>query len=262
MPRGTRARKVRRLKLEGKNAIVTGSTKGIGYGFANALAREGANVAVVSRNGDDCERVAGELAQKYGVKAIACPADLTHIEQIECLVEVALGSFGKLDILVNNAGSAITKRAEEITERDWDRVLGLDLKAVFFCAQAAGKAMIEQKSGKIINIASMLGLVADKQVLPYCVAKGGVLQMTRALALEWAKHNIQVNAICPGYVVTPMNEAELNDERIGGRILKKVPMRRFGRVEDMTEACVFLASEGSGYMTGQQIVIDGGWISE
>lgn len=250
------------MGLSEKVAIVTGSTKGIGNGFANALAKEGTNIVVVSRNQEDCDKVAAHLAKTYGVETLACAADVTDKNRIDALVRNALDRFGRIDILVNNAGSAITKRAEEITEEDWDRVLNVDLKAVFFTAQAVGRTMINQKSGKIINIASILGLVADKEVLPYCVAKGGVLQMTRALALEWAKHNIQVNAICPGYVITPMNESDLNNEKISGHILKKIAMRRFGQVEDMVSACVFLASEGSNYMTGQSIVIDGGWTCE
>lgn len=250
------------MQLIGKTAIVTGSTKGIGRGLAEALASEGANIVVVSRNQADCEAVAAELDAAHGVETLAHSADVTDMAKIEGLTAAVKSRFGRIDILVNNAGSAITKRAEEITEADWDRVLNVDLKAVFFLAQAVGRVMIEQKAGKIINIASILGLVADKQVLPYCVAKGGVLQMTRALALEWARHNIQVNAICPGYVITPMNEADLSNEKISGHILKKIAMRRFGKVEDMTAACVLLASNASDYMTGQQIVIDGGWTCE
>ena len=250
------------MPLKDKVAIVTGSTKGIGYGLAKALAAEGADVVVVSRSQADCDRVAAELGRDYGVKTLACAADVTDIGRIEALVQKTMAAFGRIDILVNNAGSAITKKAEDITEAEWDRVLNVDLKGVFFCAQAVGRVMIGQKSGKIINVASIFGLVGDKQVLPYCVAKGGVVQMTRALGLEWAKHNIQVNALCPGYVVTPMNEQDLKKEKVSSHILGKVAMRRYGEVEDMTGACVFLASQGSDYMTGQTMVIDGGWTCE
>jgi len=248
--------------LQGKTAIVTGSTKGIGNGLAKAIAGEGANIVVVSRSEADCIHVAEDLTAAYGVKTLACATDVTKLEQIEGMISKTVAHFGRIDILVNNAGSTITKRAEDLTEADWDRVLDVDLKGVFFCAQVAGKVMIGQKSGKIINIASIFGLVGEKQILPYCVAKGGVVQMTRALALEWARYNIQVNALCPGYVVTPMNEADLLNERISGHILKKVAMRRYGNVEDMTAACVFLASGGSNYMTGQALTIDGGWTCE
>lgn len=250
------------MKLQGKTAVVTGATKGIGRGFAGALAAEGANIVVASRTRVDCESTARELEKQHGVRALACPTDVTDLAAITALMESARAHFGAVDILVNNAGSAITKRAEEITEADWDRVLDLDLKGVFFCAQAAGRVMMEQKSGKIINIASIMGLVGDKQILPYCVAKGGVMQMTRALALEWARHNIQVNAICPGYVVTEMNRADLETEKVADHILKKIAMRRYGQVDDMAAACVYLASQDSDYMTGASMVIDGGWTCE
>lgn len=248
--------------IKGKIAVITGSTKGIGRGFAEAFAAAGANLVVVSRTVADCDRVGKELADKYGVKTVSCPSDVTKMADIENMVKKTMDAFGRIDVLINNAGSAITKKAEALTEADWDRVVNLDLKSVFFCAQAVGKVMIEQKRGKIINIASILGIVADKQVLPYCVAKGGVLQMTKALALEWARHNIQVNAICPGYIKTEMNRADLETEKIGNHLLGKIAMRRFGEVEDIADAAIYLASEGSDYMTGQQIVIDGGWCAE
>ena len=247
--------------LQGKNAIVTGSTKGIGKAIANALAGAGANVVIVSRHQDDCDRVACELAEKYGVRSLAHAADLTRKAEIDSLVEAAVEEFGRIDILVNNAGSAVTKKAEDLTEDEFDRVLNLDLRAVFFCAQAVGKVMIgqENQGGVIINIASALGMIADKRVLPYCVAKGGVLQMTRALALEWARYNIRVNAICPGYVKTEINEKELSDEKIAQTLLRRFAIRRFAQAEEITGAVIFLASDESSYMTGQPIVIDGGW---
>lgn len=247
--------------LSGKVAIVTGATKGIGYGLAMALARHGANIVVVSRNQADCERTAAEI-KGWGREALPVSTDVTNLAQIQNMVEKTIHHFGRVDILVNNAGTAITRKAEDITEDDWDRVLDVDLKGVFFCAQAVGKEMIKQKRGKIINIASILGLVGDRQVLPYCAAKGGVIQLTKALALEWARYDIQVNALCPGYVKTPMNEKELSQEKIYNHIIGKIPMRRIGEVPDMTGAAVFLASEASNYMTGQTLVIDGGWTAE
>ncbi|HHV72886.1 MAG TPA: glucose 1-dehydrogenase [Clostridia bacterium] len=249
------------MSLKDKVAIVTGSTKGIGKGIAFGLAQAGANVVVVSRHQNDCDRVAAEIAQ-LGVETLPVAADVTKMKDIENLVNSTLARFGRIDILVNNAGTALTKKAEEITEEDWDRVLDVDLKGVFFCAQAVGKQMIKQKRGKIINIGSILGTVADRQVLPYCVSKGGVAQMTKALALEWAKYNIQVNSLCPGYVITPMNEADLRNEKIASHILRKIPVRRLGEVEDMVGAAIFLASEASNYMTGQSIFVDGGWTAE
>lgn len=247
--------------LKNKVAIVTGSTKGIGRGIVEGLAKAGADVVIVSRNQDDCNQVA-EKIKEFGHDALPVATDVTNLNAIEELVKKVTEYYGKIDILVNNAGSAITKKAEDLTEADWDRVLNVDLKGVFFCAQAVGRQMISQKQGKIINLASILGLVGDRQVLPYCVSKGGVIQMTKALALEWAKHNIQVNALCPGYVITPMNEADLNNEKIHNHIIKKIPMRRLGEIGDMVGAAVFMASNASDYMTGQTLVVDGGWTAE
>ncbi len=251
-----------KINVEGKVCVITGSTKGIGKAIAEALAENGGKVVICSRKQNECDAVAAEIAAKYGVEAVGISADITKQEAIDNLFNSVMEKFGRVDVLVNNAGSAITKRAEELTQEDFDHVLALDLRAVFFCSQAAGKIMIKQKSGKIISIASVLGVVADKQVLPYCVAKGGVLQMTRALALEWAKHNIQVNAICPGYVITELNRKELTDEKIGGGLLRKTAMRRFGEVEEIAGAAVYLASDASSYTTGEPIIVDGGWCAE
>jgi NAD(P)-dependent dehydrogenase (short-subunit alcohol dehydrogenase family) len=249
------------FNLDGKIALVTGSTKGIGYGIAMGLANAGADLIIVSRHQDDCDRVAGEIRDKL-CDAVGIATDITKRDQIESLITNAVAKFGRIDILVNNAGTALTKKAEELAEEDFDRVVNLDQRAVFFMSQAVGRLMIKQGGGNIINIASILGLVGDRQVLPYCVAKGGVIQMTRALALEWAKYNIRVNALCPGYVITPMNEADLKNEKIYNHIIKNIPMRRLGRVEDIAGAALYLASDASSYMTGQSLVIDGGWTAQ
>ncbi len=249
------------MTLHGRVALITGSTKGIGYGLAHGLARAGANVVIASRNQQDCARVANEI-RTTGRQATAFAADVTKSEQVKRLVEHAVQEYGRIDILVNNAGTAVTARAEDITEVDFDRVTGVNMRAVFFVAQVVGKQMIRQGGGVIINVASILGLVGEKQVLPYCVSKGGVIQMTKALALEWAKYNIRVNALCPGYIITPMNEADLKIDRIYNHIVSKIPMRRLGQIEDLVGAVVFMASDAAGYMTGQSLVIDGGWTAQ
>ncbi|MFX4262231.1 SDR family NAD(P)-dependent oxidoreductase [Pelotomaculum propionicicum] len=249
------------FSLEGKVALVTGSTKGIGYGIAMGLANAGADLVIVSRHQADCDRVAEEVRSRL-CDAIGIATDITKKDQLEALITKTIAQYGRIDILVNNAGTAITKKAEDLTEEDFDRVVNLDQRAVFTMSHAVGKVMIKQGGGKIINIASILGLVGDRQVLPYCVAKGGVIQMTKALALEWAKYNIRVNAICPGYVITPMNEADLKNEKIYNHIIKSIPMRRLGQVEDISGAAVYLASDASNYMTGQHLVIDGGWTAQ
>jgi len=248
--------------LEGKTAVITGSTKGLGRGIAEAFAKSGASIAIVSRSQADCDSVAAEISEKYGAEAYGIAADLTKGADIARLTGQATEALGRVDILVNNAGSAVAKNAEDLNEEDWDSVLDLDLKAVFFTSQAFGKLMIERRSGRIINVASMLGLVADKRLVPYCVAKGGVIQLTKALALEWAQYNIRVNAICPGYVVTDMNRKSMESEHFRNYLLGKTPMNRFGEVDEVAGTAVFLASETADYMTGQYIVLDGGWTAQ
>jgi NAD(P)-dependent dehydrogenase (short-subunit alcohol dehydrogenase family) len=248
--------------LSGKVALVTGSTKGIGRGLALGLARQGADLVVTSRNQRDCEAAAEDI-RACGRAVVARSCDVTDHQSVQDLAAAVLAEFGRIDILVNNAGTAVTKPAEDLTEEDWDRVTDVDLKGVFLCCSVFGRHMIAQRAGKIINIASVLGLVGGKQLLPYCAAKGGVVQMTRALALEWAKYNIQVNALCPGYVKTPMNEAAImGSEKVYNHIIAKTPMRRLGEVEELIGPLVFLASDASSYMTGQTLVVDGGWTAE
>ena len=244
--------------LQGLTAVITGSSKGIGRGIAEAYAKEGADVVIVSRNQGDCQKVAQELAEKYKVKTLAQAADITKMEQIENLAGRAMAAMGRIDIIVNNAGNAVTKSSEDLTEEDWDSVLNLDLKSVFFCSQILSRDMRQRGRGKIINIASNLALIADKRVLAYCVAKGGVLQLTRVLGLEWAKYTIQVNALCPGYILTDINAQVLNDPHVGPKLLARIPMGRVGKMEEVTGAAVFLASGASDYMTGQYMIIDGG----
>lgn len=247
--------------LTGKTAIVTGATKGLGYSIAMALAECGADIVVVSRNDGDCKRVAEEIKNK-GRKSLAHACDVTKKSMIEELVSETIDIFGKIDILINNAGVAVTKPALDLTEDDWDRVINTNLKGVFLATQTVGKRMIEQKNGRIINIASIFGLVGDKNILPYLCSKGGVVQMTRGLALEWAKYNILVNAIAPGYVVTPINEKVLREEKVQNYLLGKTPLRRFGTPEEIAGAAVFLASDEAGYLTGSILSVDGGWTAQ
>jgi gluconate 5-dehydrogenase len=253
---------VDRFDLSNKVAVVTGSSRGIGRGLALGLAERGADLVITSRKQADCEATA-EAVRVLGRRALVRCSDVTDLRSIEELATAAEAEFGRVDILVNNAGTAFMKSAEELTEEDWDRVMDVDLKGVFLCSITFGKRMIAQGSGKIINVASILGLVGDRQLLPYCVAKGGVVQMTRALAIEWAKYNIQVNALCPGYVMTAMNERTLTtNQSVYDHIIGKTPMRRLGQVDELVGAAVFLASDASSYMTGQTLVVDGGWTAE
>ena len=247
--------------LQGQVAVVTGSTRGIGRGIAECLGKAGASVVIVGRSREACERVAADLTA-MGITALAAWADVTKVEEVEHLMQKTEDAFGRIDILVNNAGGALTHKAEDITEEEWDQVLDLDLKSVFFCSQLAGRRMIRQQRGKIINTASIMGQVGQKLTLTYCAAKSGVVGLTRALALEWARHNIQVNALCPGFVLTSINEEAMKDEKIFNATLRKIPAGRLGQVSDMVGAVLFLASEASDYMTGQTLTVDGGWTAQ
>lgn len=245
--------------LSGKVALVTGSTKGIGYGLALGLANAGADIVVVSRSAEDCERVAGEI-RAMGRRAAAVPTDVTDYGQVQNMVKRAAEELGTIDILANNAGSAVTKRAEDLTLEDWDRVVNLDLRAAFVVAQAVGKVMMAKQYGRIINIVSVYGYGGAKLVLPYLAAKGGLAQVTNGLAMEWAKYNINVNAFVPGYIITPINKAEFDDKRVYDSVVRQIPMRRLGTVEEMIGGVVFLASDASNYVTGAVIAADGGWM--
>ena len=247
--------------LQGQVAVVTGSTRGIGRGIAECLGKAGASVVIVGRSREACKRVAADLTA-MGITALAAWADVTKVEEVEHLMQKTEDAFGRIDILVNNAGVALTHKAENITEEEWDQVLNLDLKSVFFCSQRAGRRMIQQQRGKIINTASIMGQVGQKLTLTYCAAKAGVVGVTRALALEWARHNIQVNALCPGFVLTSINEEAMKDEKIFNATLHKIPAGRLGQVSDMVGAVLFLASEASDYMTGQTLTVDGGWTAQ
>ena len=247
--------------LTGKVAIVTGSTRGIGRALALGLANAGADVAVVGRTVADCGKVAEEI-RALGRRALPVPTDITDQAAIQALVDTVVKEFGHIDILVNNAGSAVTKKAEDLTMEDWDYVVGVDLRSAFMVAQAVGRVMIQQKSGRIINTTSVYGHVGGKLVLPYLAAKGGLTQVTKGLALEWAKYNINVNALVPGYIRTPMNDAELQNEKVYNSIIRKIPIKRLGEVEDMIGAVVFMASDASNYMTGTSLAVDGGWLCE
>jgi len=246
------------LSLKEKVVMVTGATKGLGNGMARGLADAGASLIIVSRNQDDCEKVAAELSEQ-GRVALPVAADMRDLGSIDDLVQQVVEQFGKIDVLINNAGTALTKTPEDLTEEDWDQVVDLNLKGAFFAAQRVGKQMIRQKQGKIVNIASIFGLVGDGNILPYSASKGGLVLMTRSLALAWSRHNIKVNALAPGYIETEMNSSVLNQEKVHRHLMRNTPLKRLGKVEDLKGAVVFLSSPASDYMTGEVMVVDGGW---
>lgn len=245
------------MNLTGQVALVTGATKGLGYGIVMGLAQAGADIIVVSRTSADCEKVAKEL-EAMGRKALPIPADVSTVSGIEKLVSHAVKEVGKIDILVNNAGTGITRKAVEVTEEEWDATINLNLKGVFFLCQAVGKHMIENNNGSIINISSAAALKQDINLSPYYTSKAGVVQLSKVLALEWARHNLRVNCVCPGYVLTSLNEKEFSDARILERFVKTIPMRRLGIVGEIAGIVVYLASDASRYVTGAVFSADGG----
>ena len=250
--------KIPDFDLSGKVAIVTGGTKGLGLAITTTFALYGVKVVIASRTVADCERVSAEL-NEAGYDTFPYPTDVTSVESINKLVDATVEKYGKVDIMVNNAGSAVTKKAIDMTEEDWDHVMTLDLKACVFCAQAAAKKMIEQgNGGRIINIASMDGLIGAKLISSYCAAKGGLMNVTKALALEWGKYGITVNCICPGYFKTEINAYMFENEKWVAGICKQTALNRVCELEEITSAIVYLASDYSGYTTGTYILMDGG----
>jgi NAD(P)-dependent dehydrogenase (short-subunit alcohol dehydrogenase family) len=244
--------------LTGKVALVTGAGRGMGYHIALALAEYGSDVAVCSRTPAELEQIRDAI-RGMGRRALAVQADLTRIPEIHALVEKVVQEFGQIDILVNNAGINIPQWAVDVTEETWDRVLNINLKGLFFCAQAVGKVMIGQKSGKIINISSQAGTVAIPLRAAYCSSKGAVNHLTKLLALEWAPHHINVNAVSPTFIETPFSAPMFKDENFHRYVLDNILLGRIGKPSDVTGAVIYLASSASDLVTGHILLVDGGW---
>ena len=251
------------MQLKDKVAIVTGAIRGMGRTHVLALAKEGAKVVVSDISLEDCEKVVDEIKSSGG-QAIAVKCDVTKKQEIEKMVKETLDKFGKIDILVNNAGIAEFKAFLEMTEEEWDKTLDINLKGYFLCAQACAKEMVKQKSGAIVNIASVaMGQVGIgfPNIAHYCASKGGIVGMTEALAVELAPYNIRVNAVAPGLIETSMIDTVKEDPKGMEAMLARVPMHRVGKPEEVSELVLFLASDKSSYMTGSVVVIDGGWLA-
>ena len=243
-----------RFKLNGKKALVTGASQGIGRAIAEGLAEAGADVAVNYRSYEDGAVEAAERIKALGRECVIVKADVSARTEVESMVEQAMSKFGRIDILVNNAGINIKKIAEEMDEETWNRVLGVNLNGTYNCSTAVGKHMIKQKSGSIVNVTSIcsaLILRKDFQIA-YHSSKGGIVLFTKALAEEWAKYNIRVNAIAPGYTRTAMCPH-------GPHKMDTIPMNRMAEPDEMAGAAVFFASEAASYITGQELFIDGGY---
>lgn len=244
--------------LKGKVAVITGGTKGLGYGMAVTLAHYGADVVVASRTAEACARVADEL-QALGVRAMGIPCDVTDNAQVQLLIDTTVAELGGLDIMICNAGIGRTHPALEFSVDEWDDVMDVNLRAVFFCCQYAARVMKKQgRGGRIINISSAGGVVGAKGVASYCASKGGVINLTRALAMEWGRYGITVNAVCPGYVPTDINKEQLDNPKIRAAIENLTAFRRLGTVEEVAAPVLFLASDAASYITGHALLVDGG----
>lgn len=250
------------MELKGKTAIVTGSARGIGEGIALVLAREGANVVVNSRKAEDCEGVVQKIVSSGG-KAIAAGADVSKKADVTAMVAETLKQFGAIDILVNNAGIEGTPcLAKDLSEEQWDRVLGVNLKGVFLCCQAVIPQMMKQDKGRIVNIASTAGVrMTFFGSLDYTVSKHGVAGLNQHLAWELADSHITVNTVCPGGVLTPLMEAGTTPEYREMTIKRLIPLGRFCTIEEIGEAVSFLASDRAATITGQMLAVDGGLLT-
>ena len=248
------------MRLKGKVALITGSTRGMGKEFALGFAREGADVIINGRNLEKAAAVAKEI-ESHGVRSMAIGADVSSSQDVTRMVEEAIRHFGKIDVLVNNAGiNPFILEAEKIKEEGWDQTLNVNLKGVFLCCQAVGKKMIQQGGGNIINISSAAGILGEQGFLPYCVSKAGVMTLTRILAYEWSKYNIRINAIAPGFIAGGMNEPVLRKETLVSGLVQKVPLKRLAEAKEIVNVALFLASEDASYINGTTIVADGGMV--
>ncbi len=249
------------MKLKNKVAIITGSRRGIGLGIAEEMAKEGASIVLSDIDLKECKNSCQMLEKKYKAETLAVKCDVSNKKEVENLVAQTLKKFKKIDVLVNNAGVVRFAPLLQKTEQDWDFTLDVNLKGVFLCTQAAARQMVKQGGGKIISITSIAGLVGFENISDYCASKGGIIAMTKELALELAKHNINVNAIAPGVIETPMTKNMLNDKKTKAGLLAQTPLGRVGRPEDIGKAAVYLASEDASFVTGHTLVVDGGWLA-
>ncbi|AKM18492.1 3-oxoacyl-[acyl-carrier-protein] reductase [Geobacillus sp. FSL K6-0789] len=244
--------------LEGKIALVTGASRGIGRAVALELARQGANVVVNYAGSEAKANEVVEMIRSLGREAIAVQADVARAEEVERLVKTALDQFGRLDILVNNAGITRDNLLMRMKEEEWDAVINTNLKGVFLCTKAVTRPMMKQRGGRIINIASVVGVIGNPGQANYVAAKAGVIGLTKTAARELASRNITVNAVAPGFITTDMTEAL--SEELKGEMLKQIPLARFGEPDDVARVVAFLASDAAGYMTGQTLHVDGGMV--
>jgi NAD(P)-dependent dehydrogenase (short-subunit alcohol dehydrogenase family) len=244
------------IDLANKVALVTGASRGIGFGLAEAMARAGAKVAVAARSLSELQPLAASIG------GLAVPLDVTRVSSIEAAVERVVSELGTLDILVNNAGLGANHPALEVSEADWDEMMAVNLKGLFFCCQAAGRHMLAKGYGRIINMSSQASLVGIKDHAVYCASKGGVNQLTRVLALEWSARGVTVNAVAPTFIYTPGTKERLDQPEYLREVVSRIPAGRVGTIDDVAGAVIYLASEAAGLVTGAVLPVDGGWTAQ
>jgi NAD(P)-dependent dehydrogenase (short-subunit alcohol dehydrogenase family) len=246
-----------RFDLSGRCALVTGASSGLGRHFAITLARAGAAVAAAARRRDRLDALVAEIGAAGG-RAVAVAMDVTNGESIRAACSKAAAELGPLDVVVNNAGISVVKAPLALEDAEWDAVVGTNLRGAWLVAQTTARALVEaNRPGRIVNIASIVGLRTIGHLVPYAAAKAGLLHLTRVLAMEWARHGIQVNAIAPGYVETELNR-DFWSSSAGRRLIERIPQRRLGRPEDLDGPLLLLASDAGAFMTGSVLVVDGG----
>lgn len=246
------------FRLTEKNVVITGASKGIGRGLALALAQAGAKLALIARDGEKLAEVVGEV-EAAGGTARAYTADLREVGKISGLFEQIAADFGGIDVLVNNAGLGSPIPSVDIDEKYWDHMVSLNLKAAFFCSQAAAKVMLPAGGGKIVNMSSQASITAIAEESVYCASKGGLNMLTKALALEWGPKGINVNAVAPTFVRTPGTAERLDTKEFRENVLKMIPLGRVGSLTDVAAAVIYLASPAGSMVNGEILVVDGGW---
>jgi NAD(P)-dependent dehydrogenase (short-subunit alcohol dehydrogenase family) len=249
------------FSLQGQVAVVTGASQGIGYGLAKFLAGAGAKVAVCARNLKTLEKLCDEIHTEGG-QAKAYALDVTNIKQIGSVMKSIQQDFGSLDILVNNAGLGANHPATEVTEADWDELMDVNLKGLFFCCQAAGRIMLDQGQGRIINMSSQAGEVGIREHAVYSASKGGVNLVTKVLALEWSVRGVTVNAVAPTFIYTPGTADRLDDPDYLAGVLNRLPIGHVGTITDVASAVIYLASPAGGMVNGTILLVDGGWTAQ
>jgi 2-deoxy-D-gluconate 3-dehydrogenase len=246
------------LSLDGKVAVVTGGGRGLGQAAAFALAEAGADVALLARNEPEIQATADEIEAAYHKKALALACDVTDESSVEEAASLVVATFGRVDVLVNNAGVASVAPLLELTVEELRRIIDTNVVGAFLCARAFGAHMVAQRKGLVINMASVAGLHGEAELTAYCASKGAVIAFTRALAVEWARHGVTVNAIAPGYFRTDLNKQALDDVKTGPKIVGHIPLRRVGQPEELGPLIVYMASDAAAFMTGSVVVLDGG----